>query len=69
MKQWVVFVFLFRFSLLYSQTEKDTITMENNPCHAFQKQHAKYKKPFSYPFLREGDVAWEKRVWRDIDLR
>jgi gliding motility associated protien GldN len=27
------------------------------------------KKPFAYPYVREADVMWAKRVWRVIDLR
>lgn len=27
------------------------------------------KKPVSYPWIREADVIWSKRIWRVIDLR
>lgn len=27
------------------------------------------KKPMPVPFVREADVAWKKRVWREIDFR
>lgn len=27
------------------------------------------KKPISYPWVREADVVWRKRIWRVIDLR
>ncbi|MBK6522043.1 MAG: gliding motility protein GldN [Sphingobacteriaceae bacterium] len=26
------------------------------------------KRPIAYTYVRESDVAWEKRIWRDIDL-
>jgi gliding motility associated protien GldN len=28
-----------------------------------------YKKPVPYPYVREADVMWTKRVWQVIDLR
>lgn len=46
-----------------------TVFEPNNPCGSFKKNHVLWKKPIEYPFIREGDVTWEKRVWRDIDLR
>lgn len=27
------------------------------------------RKPIPYPYLREADVMWSKRVWRTLDLR
>lgn len=27
------------------------------------------RKPISYPYVREADVLWSKRIWRVIDLR
>ncbi len=27
------------------------------------------RKPIPYPFVREADVMWSKRIWRTIDLR
>lgn len=27
------------------------------------------KKPITYPWVREADVVWRKRIWRVIDLR
>jgi len=46
-----------------------TIFEPANPCGSFAKSHVLDKKPVAYPYLREADVGWEKRVWRDIDLR
>jgi len=40
-----------------------------NPCDVYDKQNIGNRRPINYTGLREGDVAWEKRVWRDIDLR
>jgi gliding motility associated protien GldN len=33
------------------------------------KENSSYRKYIPYPYLREADVMWSKRVWRKIDLR
>ncbi len=35
----------------------------------FEKTNVISSKVTSYPYLREADVMWTKRVWREIDLR
>ncbi len=40
-----------------------------NPCGIYAKENIGSRNLIPYTHLREGDVAWEKRVWRDIDLR
>ncbi len=41
----------------------------SNPCGNYHKENIGNRKPIPYTPLREGDVMWEKRIWRDIDLR
>jgi len=36
---------------------------------AWIKEHNKTKKVVQYPFIREADVMWARRIWQDIDLR
>jgi gliding motility associated protien GldN len=38
-----------------------------NPCTGFYD--FKNKRPIPYTYIRLADIAWRKRVWRDIDLR
>jgi gliding motility associated protien GldN len=61
------------FSLINStaQTifENDGSSTTPDPCSAFSKFHTAQKRPIAYTYVRESDAAWEKRVWRDIDLR
>lgn len=38
-----------------------------NPCGVYEKNIGS-RKAINYTSLRESDVAWEKRVWRDIDM-
>ena len=35
----------------------------------FDKIHNAEKKPIKYYPVREADVAWQRRIWRTIDLR
>jgi gliding motility associated protien GldN len=60
------------FSTLYSQEHiPQTILAPSgaNPCGIYNKENIGSRRAISYTSLREGDVAWEKRIWRDIDLR
>ncbi|MFM2206608.1 MAG: hypothetical protein RL213_583 [Bacteroidota bacterium] len=34
----------------------------------YVKEHTATRTPLAYPYLREADVMWSKRVWRYIDL-
>ena len=36
---------------------------------AYIKEHTKTQRVVPYPYIREADVMWERRVWREIDLR
>ena len=36
---------------------------------AYIKEHAKTQRVVPYPYIREADVMWYRRVWREIDLR
>lgn len=36
---------------------------------AYIKEHTKTQRVVPYPFIREADVMWYRRVWREIDLR
>lgn len=34
----------------------------------YVKEHTATREPLTYPYLREADVMWSKRIWRVIDL-
>ena len=36
---------------------------------AFQRVDIGKKKPMEFPYVREADVMWSKKIWRIIDLR
>lgn len=69
-KSIIIFALTF-FGLTFLAQEKITgvIQPPTNPCNGFYKENIGSKKPVQYTNLREADVAWEKRVWREIDLR
>lgn len=35
----------------------------------FEKNHVINNRPIPFPYIREADVLWAKKVWRIIDLR
>jgi gliding motility associated protien GldN len=35
----------------------------------YANEHVANRKPISYPYVREADVLWAKKVWRIVDLR
>ena len=67
-----IFIFLIgKFAMSFAQ---DTILPDPpppivNPCGVYDKQNIGNRRQIPYTFLRESDVAWQKRIWRDIDLR
>lgn len=36
---------------------------------AYIKEHIQTQRVVPYPYIRQADVMWERRVWREIDLR
>lgn len=37
--------------------------------NVYIKEHTPTRKPIPYPYLREADVMWNKRIWRVIDFK
>ena len=35
---------------------------------AYIKEHTKTQRVVPYPFIREADVMWYRRIWREIDV-
>src|SRR3546814_12697335 len=36
---------------------------------AYVEENTISSQPIPYPYMREADVMWEKRVWQEIDVR
>lgn len=44
--------------------------LDKNPNEGLYEQNATgYQKPMAYTSIREADVMWRKRIWREIDFR
>lgn len=54
---------------ILAQDSIGVMTPGPNPCAGVHSDNAADKRPIPYTHLREADVAWEKRIWREIDLR
>lgn len=64
------YIFIFSALVLKMQAQyADGSPEEANPCGAIDNTLILNKKPMFAAYTREADVAWEKRVWREIDLR
>lgn len=56
---------LLLFSLIYIATS----LFAQMPLSPYVKEHVPSRKPVPYPFLREADVMWSKKIVRTIPLR
>lgn len=63
----------FMFCLLLISSFKRQYSQDNtsipNPGGVFNKENIGSRRYVPYTHLRECDVSWQKRVWRDIDMR
>lgn len=71
MKKQLTYLFILAGGVYLNAQEKieGSIFSPSNPCGGYHKENVGHKQPIQYTHLREGDVSWEKRVWREIDLR
>ncbi len=53
-----------------SYAEKETPKPKKNKVidGAYVRYIAKDRKPLPYPYIREADVFWQKRIWREVDI-
>ena len=66
MKRFILFSIALITGLLINLVPSDAQTVLDG---AWIKEHNKTKKVVQYPFIREADVMWARRIWQDIDLR
>lgn len=57
-------------SLPLSAQVQNQDTMQSQRLNGlFEKNHVINNRPIPFPYIREADVLWAKKVWRIIDLR
>ncbi len=66
--QTVIAIFL-SCSLKSQPDFSDGFSQEVNPCGYEDNLLQVNKSPIQRQYIREADVAWEKRVWRELDMR
>ena len=62
-------LFLMLFALSFGQPANQVQLVSEPRDKAYGRAHIDDLKPIPYPYLRESDVFWEKRIWRVIDFR
>jgi gliding motility associated protien GldN len=62
-------LFLTLFALSFGQPANQVQLVSEPRDKAYGRAHIDDLKPIPYPYLRESDVFWEKRIWRVIDFR
>lgn len=66
MKKLLIVTLMFVFSgILLPENEAKAQVLDG----IYEKEHVPSRRPVPYPFLREADLMWTKRIWRCIDLR
>lgn len=65
----LLILFLAAMSLAKAQPANQVQLVSELRDKAYDRVHIDDHQPIAYPYLRESDVFWEKRVWRVIDLK
>lgn len=74
MKNRHLLTFLFFITCLNKFYSQDSLkgpdySLPLNPCGIYNKENIGSRRLIPYTHLREGDVTWSKRIWRDLDMR
>lgn len=64
----ILFVAMFM-AILNVKAQPGVFTPGDYKDGVYEKENANNRRFIPYTHLREADVAWEKRVWREVDLR
>lgn len=62
-------IFFMAFVMSFAQPANQVQLVSEPKDKAYDRAHIDDLKPIPYPYLRESDVFWEKRIWRVIDLK
>jgi gliding motility associated protien GldN len=74
-KIFLLAILLFAVSTMVVQAQYDTDPRKNlsgdldePDANVVERQHYKERFPIQYPPLREADLMWQRRIWREIDF-
>jgi len=62
----IVLIAAFAMMIVSNVTMAQTQTVLDG---AYVKEHNPTRKVIAYPYLREADVMWTRRVWQNIDIK
>ncbi len=65
----VTVVVLFAFCVSNTIKAQQVLKPSKYPDGIYTKENTRTRRPISYTSLREADVMWSKRIWRQIDLK
>ena len=70
MKRLIVVSFvLLTYCVSNSIHAQEVLKPSKYPDGIYTKENTRTRRPISYTSLREADVMWSKRIWRQIDLK
>ncbi len=65
----ILFLVISLFSVINANAQPGVFQPGDYRDGIYDKENSINRRFIPYTFLREGDVAWEKRVWRELDMR
>lgn len=65
----ILFLALSMFTLINANAQPGVFQPGDYRDGIYDKENSVNRRFIPYTHLREGDVAWEKRVWRELDMR
>ncbi len=69
MKKFIIALFVLGFVMSTSQKLSAQILDEKPVDGLFPSDGTINKDPIPFPYIRQADVMWSKRIWREIDFR
>jgi gliding motility associated protien GldN len=69
MKKFIIALFVLGFVVSTSQNLSAQILDERPVDGLFASDGTIEKDPIPFPYIRQADVMWSKRIWREIDFR
>lgn len=69
MKKAVIVTFCFLAALLPVSAQQSIFQPGDYKDGVYDKENAINRRYIPYTYLRQADVTWEKRIWRNIDMR